>query len=440
MRGVTLFAKVGVVFLLIVLVPGTIMSSASSPETESKTLTDRSQQIETFQSQHPKALVGKETKVSGKRTIDFQPSLLCLRQVSQESKRPVTHIHIQSLQKGLRLKCKRIDSPEWLIVQEELAKNDDSGLLTFSVQAAKVMQQGIHAGRVQIHAEGLAEAVSIPVFLFSNIDEKTDTSKSSLAVLKALGEMFRSNPFHNEDSGRGTARVRKYEKDKLTENRLLHFRFKDKLSRSDYYKITEGQEKQFICIWAVHRQGSLTYNHMQVLSIIPKPASEFYRQVGYDFCPDTYNKLYNLERPIHEMLASMYNGLKTNKGTISCRMDDKGVLHYSIYSYMTKKSSHFAFDTTKGYRLVSYYNPTPRLPLSFKAEWVKQGESEWYIKRATLQIGPFKTEVEIIDFQFMNDIADSEFTAEALNIPIRATVVDKIRNTHYRYGDRPKEK
>jgi len=400
---------------------------------------NRSRKIETFQSKHPKALAWKETKVSGKRKIDIQPHLLCLRQVPNESKKPVTQIRIKSLRKGLRLKGKKIDSPAWLTVQEDVAQSDDSGLLIFSVQAAKVMEEGIHPGRIQIHIEGLPEAISVPVFLFSNVDAKTDTSNSSLAVLKALADMLQTNPFHNEDSGRGTARVRKYEKDKLTENRLLHFRFKDRLSRSDYYKVNENDEKQYVCTWSVHRKGALGYNHMQhLISIIPKPALEFYRQVGYDFNPDTYNRLFGLKRPIHETLLAIVNKTtKENKGTLGCRMDDKGVLRFSYIDHKSKKSSYFAFDITKGYRLVSYFIP---IPLSFKTEWVKQGESGWYIKNATFQDGPFKTEVEIQDFQFVDDIADSEFTAEALNIPMGATVVDKIRNTHYRYGEKPKLK
>jgi len=437
MREVTLSAKVGVGFLIMGLVPGTILWAGSSPDPEFKTITDRSQQIETLKSKHSKALVGKETKVSGKRTIDFQPRLLCLRQVSQESKRCVTQIRIQALRKDLRLTCNKIDSPEWLRVQEDLATSDDSGLLTISVQAAKVMQEGIHAGRIQIHLEGLAEAVSVPVFLFANVDEKTDTSETSLAVLKALGDMFRSKPLRNEDSGRGTARVRNYDKGKLTENRLLHFRFKDRLSRSDYYTLKENQEKQFICTWSVHRKGSLTYNHYHVLGIIPHPAAEFYRQVGYDFCPDTYNRLYGLRKPIHEQLFYMYEALNANKGILGCHMDDNGVLHFAAFSHKTKDTDTFAFDTQKEYRLVSYYYTFPQ---SIKVEWIKYGESGWYIRKATFEEGPWKTEVEIQDFQFADDIADSEFTAEGLNIPMGATVVDKIRNTHYRYGDKPKLK
>lgn len=398
---------------------------------------DCSRTIERLKTKFPDALLWKDNQVSGKRMIDFQPRLLCLRQVSNESNKPITQICVKPIQKGFLLEANEIDAPEWLEVKEDVEQSKNSEESVYSVQAVKAMEEGIHAGRIQIHIEGLPEAVSIPVFLFTNVDEKTDTSESSMTVLKALGDMFRSKPLRNEDCGRGTAQVRKFEEGKLTENRLLHFRFKDRLSRSDYYKVNENDEKQFICTWSVHRQGAIGYNHYHVLSIIPRPAFEFYRQVGYDFCPDTYNRLMGLKKPTHEQLFYMYEATNANKGILGCHMDDNGVLHFSAFSHKTKKSSYFAFDTKKEYRLVSYFYP---IPLSFKAEWVKHGESEWYIKSATFQDGPFKTEVEITDFQFVDDIADSEFTVEALNIPMGATVVDKIRNTHYRYGEKPKLK
>jgi len=263
--------------------------------------------------------------------------------------------------------------------------------------------------------------------------------EQSKEVIRSLIEVLRSIRY--DYSGMGTARITVGPTgdmfgDKRKE-RMIQFKFKDNLSRSDYYYINEEQEKDFVCTWSVNRKGALAYTG-GLLTLRKKPYAQFDRSFGFDFHPETFARLCSY----HIDPATLLERVLTNADKITTNMDDKGILHISVFWERANGGVKFAFDTTKAYKVVSWeidkdigVARRKRRKGSYKAELANYGEAGWYIKNALYELGSKTIKVEVTDFRFNPDIPDSEFTADGLNIPLGTDVFDQILGINYRYGE-----
>lgn len=263
--------------------------------------------------------------------------------------------------------------------------------------------------------------------------------EQSKEVIRSLIEVLRSIRY--DYSGIGTARITVGPTGDLfgdkTKERMIQFKFKDNLSRSDYYYINEEQEKDFVCTWSVHRKGALAYTG-GLLTLRKKPYAQFDRSFGFDFHSETF------ARPCgyHIDPATLLERVLTNADKITTNMDDKGILHISVFWERANGGLKCSFDTTKAYRVVSWeidkdigVARRKRRKGSYKAEWANYDGKGWYIKNALYELGSKTIKIEVTDFRFNPDIPDSEFTAEGLNIPIGTDVFDQVLGINYQYGE-----
>ena len=273
----------------------------------------------------------------------------------------------------------------------------------------------------------------------ANKNIQVDEIEQSKDVIRSLIEVFKSTQY--DYGGIGTARIKvgptgDFFGDK-TEERMIQFKFKDNLSRSDYHYLNEEKEKEFVCTWSIHRKGALGYTG-GLLTLRKKPRAQFERQFGFDFHPETFSKLCGFRMDAATLLERLLTADK-----ITTNLDDKGILHISFFRESANGGYKFSFDTTKGYRVVSWEidkdvrirEQTRRQKGSYKAEWANYDGEGWYVKKALYKINNKTIEVEITDFRFNPNIPDSEFTADGLNIPIRTDVFDQVLGINYQYGE-----
>jgi hypothetical protein len=227
---------------------------------------------------------------------------------------------------------------------------------------------------------------------------------------------------------------------------IMDFEFKDDLSRSDMFLITNNGEKNKRDVtWSQGKDYSVVYNPSNV-TLERTTAKQFYRKIGYDFNPDTFLQWRN--QPILSRLEKYFSG----PGVLSVEKDANGILHL-IGKYEDPNQRHYrvsSFDPAKGYRPVHIYDSIEFLKDrrkdindTYTIEWAKYG-SVWYVKSAKIESvywakdlnAPAKGGVEVViqNFEPNVNIDSNEFSIEGLGVPEGTTVVDKIAERQYKYG------
>lgn len=363
------------------------------------------------------------------KKFHYQPRMICIKQDLDEEKTSGSIITINSLRSNFDLQCEKIESPTWLALQELIPKSSGLRTLTYQVIPTKYPEKGIFKGQIQIHLQNVTDPLKIPVIVFSQ-DMNTEQSKE---VIQSLIHVLRSASYVH--SGRGKAKVKYSMGDSVIWKKVIDFRFKDRLSRSDIYRLDKNQKSNFHVIYSTHRHGALSWDG-RLLRVKRGSHPALNRHLKNDLHPETFTRLYL--RPIAKKLEVFLRA-----DYIDVNLDNQGILQITFIYRKSKKEMKICFDTRKGYNLLSYSyatihdidgDPGEKRDYSYQAEWAQYGESQWYIKKAIKNDDQFDIHsVEILDFQFDSDISDSDFTAQALNIPTGADVLDEDTGKRYKY-------
>ncbi len=256
-------------------------------------------------------------------------------------------------------------------------------------------------------------------------------------------------------SGRGSAHV-SWEHSDEKENTVVRFQFKDALSRSDDY-VVEGEKQTLTTIWGQGRECTFFYHPLdQMAAIGRRDLNTYTLTLGRDFNPSTFHRVPN-QPDIVKQLKSLAD-IPPEKGVESqVQLDAKGLLHLHFKEQYkdTAVDLEFAFDTTKGYNLVSCrvsQIPTAKDVIfqkvaSHEVDWKKWGTA-WYVSRfayddkrievnrETGEPSPYHHHVEgtIDEFVPNCEIEDSAFTLASVDLPYGTLVTDTIKGEEYRVG------
>jgi hypothetical protein len=286
--------------------------------------------------------------------------------------------------------------------------------------------------------------VFVAILIFLSSLAIANENEDSRDALRAIIDTIKSPGYIN--SGSGSASVVIDENGKKIE-RILDFKFKDVISRSDAYKLSSGEKGDLDVIWAVNRKNSVVYNGSYA-GIESTPPGQFHRQIGYDFHPETFYLIRDVP------LETWLQGLADSAPTMSINLDNEGILHiYGEGKFEEDKneSTRIDLDTRKGYRLVYWdlkikNGDGSSSEAYYKAEWQKEG-SQWYIGNAHYESNVIKygedgkpkkfkyqKDIKVNDFAPNPEIQDTEFTLAALNIPHGTRIHDDIVGINYKYG------
>lgn len=232
------------------------------------------------------------------------------------------------------------------------------------------------------------------------------------------------------------------------ENRVavMDFEFKDNLSRSDMFLITNNGEKGTRDVtWSQGKDYAVVYNPFNV-TLERTAAKQFYRKVGYDFNPDTFLQWRN--QSILSRLEKYFSGA----GVLSVEKDANGILHL-IGKYEDPNQRHYrvsSFDPAKEYRPVRIYDSIEFLKDrrkdindTYTIEWTKYG-SVWYVKSAKIEAvywakdlnAPARMGVDVAIQNFEPNVVidNNDFSIEGIGVPKGTQVIDKITDRQYKYG------
>ena len=268
--------------------------------------------------------------------------------------------------------------------------------------------------------------------------------EDTIEIIKAAIEAFKA--VENPVTGKGTAFVDMYNRNNpmLTMKRIIDFKFKENLSRSNIFYVKEEQREGPETIWAVGKENAFSYSQHSS-TIQSQPQAQFYHKIGYDFNPSTF-MLYR-----SESLAETFETILKNAtlGTLSSKIDDKGILHLST-DYRNKiihQHTTVSVDPNMGYRLLRFFHITERFDIPERShtdfseiQWDKY-DSSWYVKAAKQasydgvhsleeisSLGPDiisnSSSFKIVEFHPNVEISDSEFTLEGLNLPSGTLIIE----------------
>jgi hypothetical protein len=288
------------------------------------------------------------------------------------------------------------------------------------------------------------------LLLFALAPANADDPEDQRAALRTIIESLRQRTPHY--IGAGSASVIIHENDQETE-RLLDFKFKDIMSRSDAYHLVNGQKADLEVLWSVNRDDSVTYNGYNAV-LQNRPPSQFHREIGYDFHPETFNRI--RQKPVWQILENILDGA----AQINIRLEHNGILtisaDYEFEDPTASEKASIALDSTKEYALVFWEHHTNNLngggssmDLTYRAEWDKF-DNHWYLKQLDFQedikdavsdsedvqieSSSYQAHITIRQFSPEGQIDDSEFTLAGLHLPAGTLIVDDIAGTAYRYG------
>ncbi len=290
--------------------------------------------------------------------------------------------------------------------------------------------------------------VFVAILIFLSSVAIANENEDPRDALRAIIDTIKSS--EHLHSGTGSASV-VIDVDGKKSERILDFKFKDVMSRSDAYALSNGEKGDLEVIWSVNPKNSVAYNGYNAL-VRTQPIKQFHHEIGFDFHPQTFNLISG--NPFETILQNIIR----NPGTVQINLDVKGILH--IYAKAEfpdnhkSESTNIALDTNKGYKLVSWRNknenvngPGYRIETSYEAEWKKAG-SQWYIrevhiventttpedKSAEPKNSTYEARILVNDFVPNPEIQDIEFTLKGLNIPNGTLIIDRIVGIYYKYG------
>ena len=221
----------------------------------------------------------------------------------------------------------------------------------------------------------------------------------------------------------------------------MTFVFKGELSRTDKFEEKDGGSSERTVAWAMGPKVYVGCNPHNAL-IAVNPASEWYRQFGYDFHYDSfgrYNPNYSLATSIQDLIDG------------PCEMSvelDGNLLKIVAEIRERDYKSTLWLDKEKGFRPVFMELKLREGYLERKRFSWKQYDGFWYLNSGeeatwTWEDGAkqptdpnSKREVVIKKFSPNVDVGDSEFTLDGLNIPQGMVVADRVTGVDYRYGSK----
>jgi len=225
---------------------------------------------------------------------------------------------------------------------------------------------------------------------------------------------------------------------------IVDFVYKGKNSKAEIYEI-QNREKKRIISFIYTPELNITYHLGQVV-IDTEPISMYFRQIGYDFHPDTFINLGKntpLVKILRERIINRWEEIEvknTKDGLFIIKT--KGAKD----SPVPDASVSFILDSNAFFRPIEYiyYHKSKIDTISdnYRMKW-KQYSSEWYIANFTCENFvkdvddpefPFtrKIDIKITEFNPESEIKDSEFTLESLNVPSGTLVNDRIINKNYK--------
>ncbi|NIV69494.1 MAG: hypothetical protein GWN41_05060 [Phycisphaerae bacterium] len=271
------------------------------------------------------------------------------------------------------------------------------------------------------------------------------------AVISAIIEQLKSAKYVH--SGRGSADVvdvqtsSSYQSSSRSE-KILEFRFEGNLSRSDAFTSEKGKRGDFECSWAVGPLSSVSYNNAYGSATVQaRPFSQFYRQLGYDFHPETFPRMY--QNSIVDLLEGMARQPQVTLKVTQEPKDVVRVVSESKNETSEQKLCILLINDADGMRLSSWEFTAKDLTedgagarrSSLRLKWKKYA-GFWYISEAISEGAGVhdglrsegRTTVTIREFTPNVEIEDTEFTLDGLDIPPGAMVNDRILDTRYRYA------
>lgn len=156
-------------------------------------------------------------------------------------------------------------------------------------------------------------ACSIP----AQADPGADAADTIAAVIKALQSR------RQMESGVGVANVSITNDGKVKES-VVNFRFSGNSSRSDVFDKADGATT-FEVSWAENPKNTAMYNGYNAGLMTP-PHGQFHRQVGHDFNPDTYERMY--AKPLELLLKGILK-----QPAKSATLDEAGILHIQCSNF-----------------------------------------------------------------------------------------------------------
>jgi hypothetical protein len=262
------------------------------------------------------------------------------------------------------------------------------------------------------------------------------------------------NKIENPVSGKGIASLKK-NSNGLIEEGQINFIFKDEMSRTDVYSVSDSENKgERVKGWIRGTKYSVLYNDHSA-TIKATPSSAFDRRVGNDFHPNTYLQLETVDRSI----AAFLDRASKSKSIIEINQDED-ILEINMNYEGEKQHEHFALsvDTAKEFRPVYFKqafeypeNPEENGLYTCRYEWKKYG-SDWYISSIRQNSegmgGSFDAEtgtsekyrvtknIEIFIQEFVPnaEIDEKEFTLSGLNLKPGTLIKDQIAGLDYYLG------
>lgn len=270
------------------------------------------------------------------------------------------------------------------------------------------------------------------------LDDPNTLMRMLLSTLKAV---------ESPVTGRGTAvmKIENFFGDLNGRELTVDFVFKNKKSRADVFE-SEGEHRGSR-IRATARSDEVCIRVLHEVYCIDRPEN-YDREIGWDFHPDTFFEVLG-EASLARWLE--YE-LKNPRAPVdrSIELDNNGILHLLVRAHVAIRrdrgleeydvETRISFDTQKGYRPVFYERKFINTNGSWhamqaKLQWAQFG-SAWYVSAFEYNEPPGNRRHTIGKIESFNpnvEVADGEFTLEAMGIVDGMYVDDKVKGVKYWY-------
>jgi len=284
----------------------------------------------------------------------------------------------------------------------------------------------------------------------AKLDSSSQAVDSSQAAIPAIIERLKSAKY--VQSGKGTAMVVSSEstssyQDTSGTERIVDFRFKGNLSRSDAFTCDKGKRGEFEYSWARGPMSSAQSNGRDGATVQAEPFRQFHRQVGYDFHPETFIRYQHFR--LSELLERMAGQPDIVLEVTKEPKDITRIVGESKDETSEGKIIISLINGADGVRLASWESTSRDSAETRSAarrsrlqvNWQKYA-GNWYISKVVSEgAGVYdglrserRTTVTILDFTPNVEIEDKEFTLDGLGIRPGATVHDSVLDTTYKYA------
>jgi len=230
------------------------------------------------------------------------------------------------------------------------------------------------------------------------------------------------------------------------------FEFKSQKTRTDEYAVIDGERGDLRLSFI--DTGEVKYGHIAGANayIMPGGGAELahYRALGNDFHPETFS----IPKRVH--LADRLEGLLAMSKEFKPKFRDDGLFEITVAGRRDHESwelsARVVLDPRANYRLVEHHMKVQTdehgslTVVDYRVDY-DSGFSDVYPKRVVREIFEsyhgdsnrrtrnirIKHDIELLGFDSQTEVPDSDFTFEALNLPVGIFVVDFIRDLSYRY-------